>query len=75
MFECLFTAYAVRRHPLEHLHYQVGALLDVLLGIVLVGQDMLEVALGRVIQLVDQVNSVLANLRANALEGIATGKA
>lgn len=53
MLEGLFTGYAVRWHPLEHFHHQVRALFNVLLGIVLVWQDLLEVTLGRVVKLVN----------------------
>ena len=74
MLEGLFTGYAVRWHPLEHFHHQVRALFNVLLGIVFVWQDLLEVALRRVVKLVNKVNGVLADLRADALEGFAARK-
>lgn len=75
MLKRLLAAYAIRRHPLKHLVYQIGAVLDVFLLVVFVGEDLTEVAARRVIELVDQVDGVLSDLAADALQGVLGGQA
>lgn len=52
VLEGVFAAYPVLRYPLQHLVYKVGALFYVFLRVVLVGQDLTEVAARRVVELV-----------------------
>ena len=68
MLERLLTAYPVLRHPLQHLVYQVSALFYVFLRVVLVGQDLTEVAARRVVELVHQVNCVCCDLATDSLQ-------
>lgn len=75
MFEGIFAAYPVGWDPLEHLGYEVRALINIFLGIVLEWKDLPEITARRIIELVDQVDSVLSYLTANSLECFPIGQA